>query len=175
MHHEIERKFLVKTMPRLSGVKKVPQERYFIQRGDLVEEGFKRKGSEFEYEIKRTISPKEKTREKTTITKEEFDRQKEGGTHVIERDSYSLTKKSPVISIKKYKGIYQGLVLAEVEFDSTDEYKTFVPLEWMGAEVTDSPLGKDAKLVDLDRDHFEKTLQQIEDNFNFDVTEGGFL
>ena len=61
-HHEIERKFLVTKMPRLWGVKKVSQERYFIQRGDLLEEGYKRKGSVFEYEQKITLSLKEKTR-----------------------------------------------------------------------------------------------------------------
>lgn len=162
MHHEIERKFLVKKMPHLWGVKKVSQERYFIQRGDLVEEGYKRKGSLFEYEQKVTLSLKEKTREKILITKEEFERQKKHGTRVIERDSYSLTKKSHVISIKKYKGLYQGLVLAEVEFDSVDEYNFFHPLPWMGREVTDTVLGKDAKLVNLDREQFEKELDAIE-------------
>lgn len=166
MHHEIERKFLVTKMPRLWGVKKVSQERYFIQRGDLVEEGYKRKDSIFEYEQKRTISPKEKSREKLRITREEFEEQKKKGTRVIERDSYSLTKKSPVISIKKYKGIYHGLVLAEVEFDSIEELNDFEPLPWMGIEVTDSPLGKDARLVNLDREAFEKVLEDIEERAN---------
>lgn len=173
MHHEIERKFLVIKMPRLWGVKKVSQERYFIQRGDLLEEGYKRKGSVFEYEQKVTLSLKEKTREKILITKEEFERQKQHGTRVIERDSYSLTKKSPVISIKKYKGIYNGLVLAEVEFDSLDERRLFEPLEWMGAEVTDTVFGKDAKLVNLDREQFEKELDSIKNPH--DGTDESFL
>jgi CYTH domain-containing protein len=132
MYHEIERKFLVKKVPSLIGIRKVPQERYFIQRGLLFEEGVKKKGSVFEYESKFTLSKKEKTREKVMITKEEFDSLKIKGTHVLERDSYRISKKKPIISIKKYKGDYKGLVLAEVEFDSLEEMEEFDPsLGWV--------------------------------------------
>lgn len=175
MHHEIERKFLVTTMPSLSGIQKIPQERYFIQRGDLLEEGLRRKGDFFEYEIKRTLSKKEKTRERTFISKAEFEASKAKGTRVIERDSYVLSKKSPLVSIKKYRGIYRGLVLAEVEFDSVTECEKFIPFDWMGTEVTETALGKDAKLVDLDRDHFEKVLAEMEQNFNTMGMEGSYL
>jgi CYTH domain-containing protein len=155
MHHEIERKFLVKKMPKLENLVKVSQERYFIQRSDLLEEGMKRKGDIFEYERKSTLSPKEKTREVTIITEDEFTRCKKDGTSIIERDSYSLSKEKPIISIKVYKGIYRGLTLVEIEFDSIDEMEAFIPLRWMGKEVTDTPLGKDARLIDLDREHFK--------------------
>ena len=175
MHHEIERKFLVKKQPRLWFVKKVHQERYFIQRGDLVEEGLKRKGDVFEYEKKITVSKNDKTREITIITKDEFERLKEKGTRVIVRDSYTLSKKGPIISIKKYKGEYNGLVLAEVEFDSLEEAENFEPYTWMGAEVTDTKLGKDAKLVDLDREAFQKLLETIEENYNFKGFDGNVL
>lgn len=175
MYHEIERKFLVAKMPNLRGIKKVSQERYFIQRGDLFEEGLKRKDSFFSYESKFTLSPQEKTREKIFITKEEFDALKEKGTQILERDSYLLSKKKPVISIKKYKGIFRELVLAEVEFDSIEELKSFKPLDWMGIEVTDTPLGKDARLVDLDRKHFLKILKDLQESLNFRANIGNFL
>jgi CYTH domain-containing protein len=167
MYHEIERKFLVTKIPHLKGVKKVSQERYFIQRGDIVEEGLKRKDEIYLYEHKVTVSGKEKSREKKIITQDEFEKLKAHGTRVIERDSYTLTDKSPLISIKEYKGIYKGLVLAEVEFDSLDEMEMFKPLPWMGAEVTSTKLGKDARLVDLDREHFKTVLHEIESNYNF--------
>ncbi len=167
MYHEIERKFLVTKMPSLRGIKKVSQERYFIQRGDIVEEGLKRKDSVYLYEHKVTVSGKEKTREKKVITKEEFETLKERGTRVIERDSYTLTEESPLVSVKEYKGVYKGLVLAEVEFDGVDEMEMFKPFPWMGAEVTTTKLGKDARLVDLDREHFLALLHEIEANYNF--------
>ena len=166
MHHEIERKFLVKKMPNMKGIEKVSQERYFIQRSDLVEEGMKKKGAVYLYEKKFSVTPHEKSREKKVVSKEEFDRFKSRGTNSIERDSYGLWEyDKPIVSIKKYKGIYHGLVLAEVEFDDTNEMEEFKPFSWMGAEVTDTKIGKDARLVDLDREHFIQELRRIEDNF----------
>lgn len=175
LHNEIERKFLVKKMPLLFFIKKTSQERYFIQYGDLVEEGYKRTGSKYEYEIKTFVSPEERTREKRDVTKEEFEAQKENGSKIIERDCFYLTKKSPIISIKKYKGLYNGLNLAEVEFDSTEERENFVPPSWMGVEVTDTPLGKDSTLISLDEDHFLKILNDMRELTNFDPNEEGVL
>lgn len=160
MYHEIERKFLVKKMPTLKGILKIPQERYFIQRGVLFEEGLKRKGDDFIYEAKFSLSKKEKLQEKIHITKEEFERLKERGTHVLMRDSYQLSKKKPLLFIKKYNKDYRGLILAEVLFDSMIEMENFTPLPWMGKEVTDTLLGKDARLIDLDRDTFLKILEE---------------
>ena len=45
----------------------------------------------------------------------------------------------------------------------------------MGAEVTDTLLGKDARLVDLDQEHFEKALHSIEETFNFHGLDGSAL
>jgi CYTH domain-containing protein len=175
MYHEIERKFLIAEMPSLRGIKKVSQERYFIQRGDLFEEGYKREGGIFEYESKVTLSQKEKTREKTVISKEEFERLKAEGTQIIERDSYLLFKKNPRISIKIYKGVFNGLVLAEVLFDSLEEFEKFEAYDWMGIEVTDTPLGKDARLADLDREGFKKILNDLKVDIEVFNDAGSFL
>ncbi len=171
MHHEIERKFLVQKMPKLRGIKVVPQERYFIQQGEegIVEEGFKRTGNVFQHELKISIAPDERTQEIIIITKEEFERFKKNSTKVIYRDSYLVSEK-PRILIKKYKGDYEGLVLAEVEFDSHEEAEKFVALDWMGAEVTDTLIGKDAHLVTLSRKEFQKIVKEAEEIFNFDET-----
>lgn len=175
MYHEIERKFLVNKMPSLYGVKKVEQERYFIQRGVLFEEGIKRKGELYQYESKFTLSKKERTRENVWITKEEFEKLKEKGTQILERDSYIISKKKPIISIKKYKGVYRGLVLAEVEFDSVGEMEEFIPFPWMGIEVTDTPFGRDATLIDLDRKEFLKILKDVEEKARASWGNEGFL
>jgi CYTH domain-containing protein len=175
MYHEIERKFLVEEMPSLRGIEKEEQERYFIQRSDLLEEGLNKKGSRFVYESKFMLSKKERTREKVRISKEEFEKLKEKGTHVLVRDSYILSREKPIISIKKYQGIYKGLVLAEVEFDSISEYEAFEPLPWMGVEVTDGPLGRDARLVDLDKDEFQNVMEEIKRNSTGDFEQGSFL
>lgn len=158
MYHEIERKFLVETMPNLKGVKPVLQERYFLQHGDLVEERIQAYGTIFEYEMKTAVSPKEWRREKRLLTGEQFFSLQKKASPAIVRESYSLSKKNPRVSIKVYQGIYQGLVYAEVEFDSLKEFESFKPLSWMGLEITNSPLGRESWLLTFDRKHFLKAL-----------------
>jgi CYTH domain-containing protein len=76
------------------------------------------------------------------------------------RESYSLSKKNPRISIKMYQGKYRGFVFAEVEFDSLKESASFSPLEWMGSEITDTKLGRDAWLLDCSRAEFLSIFEQ---------------
>lgn len=158
MYHEIERKFLVDRMPALGGIKPVVQERYFLQHGDLVEERIQKSGTRYEYEMKFAISPDVWRREKRLLDYEQFSLLRKKTLKAIERVSYSLSKKNPRVSIKKYQGIYKGFVIAEVEFDSLQESKEFKPFAWMGAEITHSPLGREAWLLKFDREHFLKAL-----------------
>ncbi|MFH1399401.1 MAG: hypothetical protein ABIG95_04805 [Candidatus Woesearchaeota archaeon] len=95
--------------------------------------------------------------EKTEISKEEFEKLKRISTKAIIRDSY-LFSDNPNISIKIYHGNYEGLVRAEVEFLSEKEARAFEPLEWMGEEITESDLGKDARLVKLGKHEFRELL-----------------
>lgn len=174
MHNEIERKFLVEKIPNLRGISPVPQERYFIQSGGLIEEGFKKRGSVYEHELKVSVNPNEKTRERILISKEEFEKNKKRGTKSLFRDSYLISKR-PLVYIKKYKGDYDGLVLAEVEFDSEDEAENFKPFSWMGAEVTNTKVGKDASLVLLTPPQYMRIVEDLEEKFNFDESEGGVV
>lgn len=117
------------------------------------------KGDMYEYELKMACSPREWRREKRNIQKAEFGLLVKRAPKMILRESYSLSKKNPRISIKKYKGEYSGLELVEVEFDSILESEQFRPLEWMGVEITNSQLGRESWLLDLDREHFLSTLR----------------
>ncbi len=158
MYHEINRKFLIEEMPRLTGRRPVFYERYFLQHGDLVEERIQKVGDSYEYEIKTAISPRERIREKNSISEKEFKKLKERSSKVILRERYLLSKKDPRISINRYKGDYKGFDFAEAEFDTEEERESFEPLAWMGTEITNSPLGRDSWLLSLDREHFLKIL-----------------
>jgi CYTH domain-containing protein len=164
MHNEIERKFIILEMPNLKGVIPTLQERYFLQRGDLVEERIQKntthEGVRFEYEIKFAISPKERKRTRKFITESEFLQLRAKAGQSLLRESYSLSKKNPRISIKMYQGKYRGFVFAEVEFDSLKESASFSPLEWMGSEITDTKLGRDAWLLDCSRAEFLSIFEQ---------------
>ncbi len=168
MYHEIDRKFLIQEMPRLSGRKPVLYERYFLQHGDIVEERIQKCGNVYEYEIKTAISPRERIREKSEITEKEFNKFKAKSSKSILRESYLISKKNPRISINKYKGDYKGFDFAEVEFDNKEDSESFEPLPWMGTEITNTPLGRDSWLLSLDREHFLKILDTEQEKLNSD-------
>ncbi len=154
---EIERKFLIKDIPDLSSITPVRYERYYIKRAPGFEERIQKKDDVFEYEIKKEISNLERTKDKRIITEKEFNAFKNQVTESIIRDSYKINS---TISIKKYYGKFVGLVRAEVEFDSIEKAKNFVPEVWMGKEITDSPLGRDAKLLDLSEGDFKSLINK---------------
>lgn len=166
MYHEIDRKFLIQEMPRLTGRRSVLYERYFLQHGDIVEERIQKCGNEYEYEIKTAISPRERIREKNQITEREFNKLKAKSSKSIVRESYLLSKKNPRVSINKYKGDYKGFDFAEVEFDNKEDSESFEPLPWMGTEITNTPLGRDSWLLSLDREHFLKILDTEQEKLN---------
>jgi len=155
---EIERKFFIKEMPNLSGVVPVRYERYYLRIEPDFEERVQKVGDVYEREIKSRKSELERTSGKTLITEEEFDALKPQAQSAIVRDSYLLSN-NPEISIKFYHGRYEGLVRAEVEFDSVEEARGFVPPSWMGREITDGPLGRDSQLLGLSEEEFKYLLK----------------
>lgn len=160
MENEIERKFMIQEMPNLKGIQPIHYERYFLQRGDSIEERIQRKGDLFEREKKITISPVESRKKKEIISEAEFNSLKVLAPASLIRDSYLLPIE-PEVSIKIYGGAYTGLVRAEVEFRTLEEAKSFIPFKWMGKEITDSPLGRDSALLDLKQEDFRMLLEEL--------------
>ena len=163
---EIERKFIVKTLPDLSSIQPLKYERYFVKLEEGYQERVQRRGDKYEFEIKKlvptvgNISHHEKTRRQ--ITQEEFDRFKIGKENLgIIRNSYKISE-HPDLSIKIYHGRFEGLVRAEIEFQSEEEAKNYVPEEWMGEEITNSPLGMDSRLLQLTLEEFKSLLGRLE-------------
>ncbi len=154
---EIERKFFVATMPDLSGKEPIPYERYYLRREGGVEERIQKKGDAYEYERKEKISDLQHKKETRAISQEEFESLRLGVGDAIIRDGYMISN-NPDITIKIYHGKHEGLVRAEVEFDSLEEAQAFVPPEWLGKEITGTPLGKDSGLLDLNEEQFKEML-----------------
>lgn len=131
---EIERKFLVKNIPDLNGVKHceikqgyfsiIPEKRvrqmddkFFITekgQGDLVRE-------EREWEID------------AESAKKYFEMSK---TYIIEKRRYFLPYGEFTVELDIYGGKHQGLIVAEVEFDSEESAHKFSPPEWFGEDIT---------------------------------------
>ncbi len=160
MKNEIERKFLIKALPDLSQKEKVSYERYYLFDKDGVELRVQKKGDKFELERKVHISDTERTREKLEISEGEFNLLKTLSSKVIIRDSYEISK-SPDVTVKVYHGQYEGLVRAEVEFESTEELEKFQAPSWFGTEITSSPLARDSQLLRLSEQEFQMLIEGV--------------
>jgi CYTH domain-containing protein len=51
------------------------------------------------------------------------------------------------IELDVYRGALEGLITAEVEFDSADAAAAFEPPDWIGPEITDDPAYKNQRLA----------------------------
>ena len=131
---EIERKFLVKELPNLEGVKysKIKQgyfsvkpekrvrqldDKYYITEkgeGDLIRE-------EKEWEIDKKEADMYFAMSKT---------------YIIEKTRYYIPFGERTIELDIYHGKHRGLIVAEVEFESVKEANGFVPPIWFGEDIT---------------------------------------
>lgn len=161
MSKEIERKYLIKSMPNLSNIIPIRYERYYISDNIDNQIRVQKKNTKYEIETKTRINDIEYKKEKQEITEQEFLKLiKECKTAII-RDSYLINEK-PNITIKVYHGIYEGLIRAEIEFDNENEFNNFKVPKWFGKDITNTQLGMDAKLIKLDREKFLKILKMEE-------------
>lgn len=156
---EIERKFFIREMPNLTGKSPVSYERHYLYKGNGVEIRVQRKGNEFEFERKVETSQLARENQNFEITQGEFDYFKALSTHEIIRESY-LISESPEITLKIYHGKFEGLVRAEVEFLNEDEARNFKPLDWFGKKITDSPVGRDGRLIELSEKEFSELIKK---------------
>lgn len=155
---EIERKFLVSTMPDLSDITPVRYERYYLIVKNGIEERIQKIDDHYTYEKKTAIDEYTRSTDKRDISKGEYENLKHSSSKAIVRDSYKI---SPNLSIKIYQGDYKGLIRAEVEFLSVEDAKNFQPKSWMGDEITNTPLGKDSNLLQLDPESVTKLINQL--------------
>jgi len=154
---EIERKWFIKIIPDLTGLQSIPYERHFLYIGADIEIRIQKKGDKYIFERKQEVN--DLTRDNTIfdITQAEFEALKKLSIKSIIRHSYPLHS-IPGGSLKMYQGDFEGLVRAEIEFDSEDEANAFIPPTWFGKEITNSALGKDKKLVQLSKEEFKELL-----------------
>lgn len=157
--YEIERKFLVKFLPVIDSPA-TNYERYYIFTNDTVSLRLQKVGDSYELERHERKSEHGRSSSKFPISQDEFNILKTLGKNVIHRDSY-FYQNNPNITIIIYHGDYEGLVRVEVEFGNEIEARDFKPLEWFGAEITDSMIGHDSTLIQLNIDQFTQELQHL--------------
>lgn len=55
----------------------------------------------------------------------------------IEKSRYEIPLAATKIELDVFRGVLQGLMIAEVEFRSIEQAKSFLPPSWFGKEVTE--------------------------------------
>ncbi len=134
---EIERKYLIHTLP--GGYRSYPFHQ--IEQAYLCTEPVVRiRRSDDDYYLT--------YKSKGLLVREEYNLPltREAYLHLLEKaDGILLTKKRYLLPIEGtkltieldvFEGAYQGLILAEVEFDTREEADAFIPPVWFGEDVT---------------------------------------
>lgn len=153
----ITRKFLVKQLPDLARKKHWAQNRSYLYRKNGIVIRLQSNGEAFELERKVSKTDLLRESEKMPITKEEFEVIGKLAPDHVMRDNYVMSE-TPRMILRVYHGQFEGLVRAEIEFQSVEEANQFIPLPWMAKEITSTPLARDETLFDLTDIEFQNLL-----------------
>ena len=138
---EIERKFLVREMPRdlTSYPSNEISQGYLVNMDDGLQVRLRKSGDRYSLTFKRGSGHVREERE-IDLNAEQFRTlwpATEGKRLVKTRHEIPLGART--VEIDVYHDRHEGLVVAEVEFDDEEEAKNFQPPDWLGEEVTGDP------------------------------------
>ena len=148
----LTKRYIINSLAGLNLSNPIRYERYYINDGLRIQ----KKNNKYEKEI---LDDKNNIIEKIDISKSEFLNLKETAYSEIIRNSFLLLEDNR-ISIKEYLGRYLGLYRVEVNFNSLEEENKFIKPNWMGREITNSPLAFDRYLSKLSDDEFREELKK---------------
>ena len=133
---EVERKFLVAQPPDLEGVPADEIEQGYLAIGADGEVRLRRKGDALVLTAKRGSGLSRQEAE-IELDPERFDElwPLTQGRRLHKR-RHLVTHEDLKIEVDVYEGELEGLVVAEIEFDSEDQARGFEPPDWLGEEVT---------------------------------------
>lgn len=146
---EIERKFLVPVPP--PDLERYPHAEILQGYLILAEHGgavrLRKKGSRYVQTVKRGKSLV-RTEVEIDLTREQFEALWPAvGYTPIEKVRYEIPYGAHTIELDVYRGALEGLVTAEVEFESVEASRAFSPPEWFGADVTEDPRYRNQELA----------------------------
>ncbi len=133
---EIERKFLVKEIPSLAGMRAIEMEQYYLSTDPVIRIRRADDRRIFTYKSGHGLVRRE---EEFDIPKEDYDKllQKKIG-HGVYKTRYIIPLPEDLrAELDVYKGRLSDLTVVEVEFHSEEDAKRFIPPEWFGQEVTE--------------------------------------
>jgi len=139
--HEIERKFLVRKLP--ANLTSYPSNEisqgYLVSLDDGLQVRLRKTGERYSLTYKRGAGNVREERE-VELTATQFDalwpatEQKR-----LVKTRFEIPFGVRLVEIDVYHGRHEGLIVAEVEFDSEEAAKNFEPPDWLGDDVTGDP------------------------------------
>ena len=149
--HEIERKFLVSAIPDNPGPGTHIVQGYLPLTSEGTELRVRRKGDETVLTVKRGRGL-DRTEQEVAISAEVFETLWPlTEDHRIEKTRYELPHGEATIELDEFGGQLEGLLVAEVEFDSLQASEAFDEAEWLGRDVTDDPAYANRTLAERGR------------------------
>ena len=136
---EIERKFLVSTLPEnLESYPCRQLEQGYLCTGPVVR--VRRDNDKYELTYK-SAGMMVREEYNLPLTQEAYEhlKQKADG-RIISKKRYMIPHGAHTIELDVFEGDLAPLILAEVEFETEEEAQGFVPPEWFAEDVTFSPL-----------------------------------
>jgi len=148
---EIERKFLVSAIPDEADEATPILQGYLPLTSDDAELRVRRKGDSTVLTVKRGHGL-DRGEEEVAISDEVFEvlwPLTEGRR--IEKRRYEIPHAGATIELDEFGGELDGLLVAEVEFDSTEASERFDPPDWFERDVTDDPAYSNRALAERGR------------------------
>ena len=191
---EIERKFLVKSLPE--NLEQYPHkdivQGYLAITEDGTEVRLRQKGEKY-FQTVKSGSGKTRFESEVEITEEQFNSLWEATKGKrVEKTRYEIPHESGLIELDVYHGGLDGLLSAEMEFSSEDDSNKFIAPEWLNEEVTDDKRYKNQDLalhgvpkrkqprveklkeeLDIPEYKLEEGVAKLVDNIRKKMTQGG--
>lgn len=149
MAYEIERKFLVTELP--SEIDRYPHSEimqgYLIVTENNIEIRIRKKGERFSETVKAGSGLVRRESEKEITEETFFEHWPLTKGKRVQKVRYEIEYEDILIELDIYSGELEGLVVAEVEFESEEEGGHFLPPEWFGEEVTHDERYKNKNLA----------------------------
>ena len=131
---EIERKFLVTTLPDLDNYKFHIIEQAYLCTEPVVRIRKEDDNYYMTYKSKGFLKREEYNLPLTPDSYNHLLTKADG--NVITKKRYLIPYLEYTIELDVFEGVFEGTIVAEVEFNSTDEANNFAPPNWFGEDVT---------------------------------------
>ena len=156
---EIERKFLVNKIPtELENYKKLEIEQGYISTKPTIR--IRKADEKYILTVKskfgiceNDVAPIVNNEYELEITEKEYENLKEKiNGKVIRKTRYLIPLESVLVAeLDLFKGELEGLIFAEVEFETVEEANNFNKPDWLGIDVSDNKKYRNSEIIKLEK------------------------